>query len=305
MSYFAPYIDGAGLHMPTSEDRLEDRVSAYRNIFGIEAELSAAVPDYQLLSVFAKALDDVSALVLQAYNSRNPVYATGNALDLLLPQYGLTRAAGESDAEARARIRRALAGQGNGTYDALLAAVRNARGVRSAKLYMNDGEATDANGIPPHHVAVVTESGYTSAIAQAIWNKKAPGIGTWGSASGTAADGEGNRHTVHFSRCLDRMIQVYPFITVLAGGDRDAIGNAVVPAIAAHVDRLGIGGALNVPQLYGAAYAADPALANTFVITDIQVAAPGSASVIRSVVPCGWNEKIAVSLDGGVEIRWS
>ena len=30
-----------------------------------------------LLSVFARALDDASALVLQAYNSRNPMYASG------------------------------------------------------------------------------------------------------------------------------------------------------------------------------------------------------------------------------------
>ena len=72
MPYFAPYIDGTGLHMPTYEDRLSDLVSAYRSIFGIDAEMSESVPDYQLLSVFAKALDDTSALVLQAYNSRNP-----------------------------------------------------------------------------------------------------------------------------------------------------------------------------------------------------------------------------------------
>ena len=61
MAYFAPYIDGTGLHMPTYEDRLADLVSAYRSIFGIDAVLSESVPDYQLLSVFAKALDDTSA----------------------------------------------------------------------------------------------------------------------------------------------------------------------------------------------------------------------------------------------------
>ena len=73
MAYFAPYIDSSGLHMPTYEDRLLDLVSAYRSIFGVDSELSESVPDYQLLSVFAKALDDTSALVLQAYNSRNPL----------------------------------------------------------------------------------------------------------------------------------------------------------------------------------------------------------------------------------------
>ena len=73
MSYFPPYIDASGIHLPTYEDRLQDLCAAYRSIFGQEAELDPAVPDYQLLSVFARALDDTSAMVLQAYNSRNPL----------------------------------------------------------------------------------------------------------------------------------------------------------------------------------------------------------------------------------------
>ena len=99
MSYFPPYLDETGIHMPTYEERLEDLLSAYRTIFGTEAELSPAVPDYQLLSVFARALDDVSALVVRDFASRNPAYAAGSALDLLLPLYGLTRR-GETAAEA-------------------------------------------------------------------------------------------------------------------------------------------------------------------------------------------------------------
>ena len=46
MAYFSPYIDETGLHMPTYDDRLEDLVSAYRSIFGIDAELSEAVCRY-------------------------------------------------------------------------------------------------------------------------------------------------------------------------------------------------------------------------------------------------------------------
>ncbi|MBQ6382036.1 MAG: baseplate J/gp47 family protein [Clostridia bacterium] len=91
MSYFAPYLDASGLHLPAYTDRLEALCDAYRAIFGQDAALNPAVPDYQLLSVFAKALDDVSALLLQVYLSRNPAYASGQALDLLLPLYGISR----------------------------------------------------------------------------------------------------------------------------------------------------------------------------------------------------------------------
>ena len=305
MPYFAPCIDETGIHMPTYEERLADLEEAYRNIFGIDAELSESVPDYQLLSVFAKALDDVSALVLQAYNSRNPMYATGNALDLLLPQYGLTRQPGETDASCRARIRHSLSGRSMGTADALLSAVKNVPVVKDAKLYINESDSTDANGIPAHSVAVVTRGGGTAALAQAIYDKKAPGIGTYGSVTGTAVDAEGNAHPIHFSRFEESEVFVYLFITVLEGGNQDTIRNTVIPAVSDYIDRLGIAVPLNIPQLYGVAYTADPSIADTFIVTDVQVAVPGASSVKRDKVDCAWNGKITAIEDGGVEIRFS
>ncbi len=92
MSYFAPYLDSTGLHIPTYADRLEALLSSYRAIFGTEANLSESSPDYQLLSVFARALDDFSALLISLFSSGNPNYASGMALDLLLPLQALTRA---------------------------------------------------------------------------------------------------------------------------------------------------------------------------------------------------------------------
>ena len=60
MSYFAPYIDGTGLHMPTYEDRINELCKDYREIFGQDAVLEAGVPDYQLLSILARALDVIT-----------------------------------------------------------------------------------------------------------------------------------------------------------------------------------------------------------------------------------------------------
>ena len=305
MPYFAPYIDGTGIHMPTYEDRLEDLTEAYRNIFGIETELGPAVPDYQLLSVFAKALDDASALVLQAYNSRNPAYASGNALDLLLPAYGIVREAGETDASVRARIRHSLAGRSTGTADALLAAVKGAKGVRDARLYVNDTDSTDSIGIPAHSIVVVTAGGNGEAVAQAIFDKKPPGIGTWGSTTVTVPDAQGNGHPVSFTRNTDKMIVVYLFIRVLEGGNRDEIRNALKGPVADYINGLGLAAPLNIPQLYGAAYNAKPEIAKTFIITDIQAAVSGESSAARDLVPCAWNEKITTIQNGGVIFYFS
>ncbi len=305
MSYFAPYIDGTGIHMPTYEDRLADLCEAYRGIFGSEAELSASVPDYQLLSVFAKALDDTSALCVQAFNSRNPFYASGSALDLLLPQYGLTRRPGETDAEARARIRHSLAGRSTAMADSILAAVRGCANVRDARIYVNDTDSTDAVGIPAHEIGLVVRGGTPADIVQAIYDRKAPGIGTYGTTTANAYDSAGNPHPVSYTKYADKMVFVYMYVRVLEGGSQEAIQAAVPNAVVNYIDALGLGKNLNVPQLYGVAYAADPGISNTFVVTDIQVSPVGATSVIRDVVPCAWNQKITAIRNGGVNIRWS
>ena len=183
IAYFPPYIDETGLHMPTYGDRLEALADSYRAIFGVETELSEAVPDYQLLSVIARALDDLSQLVLDAYNSRNPLYARGQALDLLLPLYGLRRLEGETDAGARRRILSALAGNGNAMAESIAAEILRVPDVRQAQGHVNDTNETDEKGIPAHSICCVVEAGRKADIADAIFRKKAPGIGTHGSTS--------------------------------------------------------------------------------------------------------------------------
>jgi len=89
--YFTPHLDETGVRIPTYEDRLDALTASYQAIFGSGANLEISSPDYQLLSVFARALDDLSQLILDDFASRNPRYAAGAALDLLMPLMGLTR----------------------------------------------------------------------------------------------------------------------------------------------------------------------------------------------------------------------
>ena len=305
MSYFAPYIDGSGLHMPTYEDRLSDLVSAYRSIFGIDAELSESVPDYQLLSVFAKALDDTSALVLQAYNSRNPLYASGNALDLLLPLYGLAREAGEDDAAARKRIPNALAARGAGSIDAITAAVKSCQWVRDAKVYENDTDSTDANGIPAHSLAAVIYGGDAQAVARAIYETKAPGVGTYGSSYEDFQDESGNTHRIHYSRTETRRIFAYMTIRRLPGCDEAAVTEAVTAAVNDYINnQLGVAEGLQIPILYAVAYNADPELARTFGVADIYANLQGESAYTRDEITCPWNAKISILNSGGLTITY-
>ena len=162
----------------------------------------------------------------------------------------------------------------------------------------------DSNGIPGHSIAVVTRGGVANAVAQAIFDKKPPGIGTYGSTTGIAVDAEGGKHTVPFSRYRDKLIFIYLYIRVMEGGDPDIIQEKVVSAVNKYLDDLGLATPLNVTQLYGAVYASDPEIAKTFVVSDIQVNMPGASGVVRDLVPCAWNEKLTAMPGVGVSVRF-
>ena len=305
MAYFAPYIDGTGIHMPTYEDRLEDLVSAYRSIFGVDAEMSESVPDYQLLSVLAKALDDTSALVLQAFNSRNPLYAAGQGLDLLLPLYGISRENGEDDATVRSRIAGALAARGAGTLDAVEAAVKACRWVRDAKVYVNDTNATDSLGIPAHSLAAVIFAGDGPAVAKAICDTKAPGVGTYGNTYEDVTDAGGHMQRINFSRTAVRRVYAYMTIRLLAGCDEEAVTAAVTAAVNSYInDQLGVAEPLIIPRLYAVAYNADPELAKTFAVADIYANVQGDSTYTRDEITCPWNGKLSIIASGGLTITF-
>jgi len=170
---------------------------------------------------------------------------------------------------------------------------------------VNDTNATDANGIPAHSIAMVVDGGNNTRIAKAIFDKKAPGIGTYGSTTKNVTDGQGNTHAIHFTKAEGVMITFVVWARLLPGGNQAAVEAVIKEAIPAYVEKLGIGVPLNVPQLYGAIYAANPAIANTFVVTDIQCSAPGTSGVIRDLVDCPWNDLLFCAYEGGVDVYWN
>ena len=93
MAYFEPYIDADGIHVPVYGDIIEYLTTQYKAVFGEDVYLGEETPDYQMLSIFAKSLEDYSVLAIESFNARNPNYASGNSLDLLVQLNGMTRRA--------------------------------------------------------------------------------------------------------------------------------------------------------------------------------------------------------------------
>ena len=102
MTYFKPYVDSSGLHIPTYNDILEDMIAAMKQIYGDDIYLDNSSPDYQLLSIFALKQSDTLQAMAYAYNARSPETAIGTSLDSVVKLNGIKRkAASQSTSQVK------------------------------------------------------------------------------------------------------------------------------------------------------------------------------------------------------------
>jgi uncharacterized phage protein gp47/JayE len=106
----------------------------------------------------------------------------------------------EQDEDLRYRRTNELAGAGTRTEEAIETAVLNIPGVTAVKVFVNDQDTPDADGVPGHSVEVLVLGGDDQAIFDVLRTIVAEGIYTHGNEVGTSTDSQGNVHTIRFSR---------------------------------------------------------------------------------------------------------
>lgn len=207
----------------------------------------------------------------------------------------------ETDATLRRRQAASVALPSISPRDGIDSAIGNLAGVLHVQVYENQQGTTDANGIPGHSIAAVVEGGDAAEIAQAIFLKKAPGVGTAGTTSQTVVDSHGLAQVINFYYASTVTISV-----VISGvgltGYVSTTGDKIKACVAAFISGLGIGRFDYLTRLYAPANLsgqvaidttglAQPdldALAATFIITQILQSRSGSPTA--SDVPIAFNE---------------
>lgn len=287
MAYTAPYIDDAGLHIPTYADIRDDLVEQFKSIYGQDIYLENDSQDYQMISVFALKTYDTMQLLQIVYNNHSPKTAVGTGLDSLVKLNGIRRkeashstcevtltgtagtsiaagvvedesgnqwtlpenivlhdstiqvtatcvplgaieaAAGtinkivnpqkgwaavtnndaavpgrpvETDEQLRYRQMLSVAIPSQNMLDSTIAGLASVVGVTRYKVYDNDTNETDTNGIPGHSIAAIVEGGTDAEIAKQIYLRKGPGCGTFGEIATTYVNSDGLQTIVRFSR---------------------------------------------------------------------------------------------------------
>ncbi|MHB0973966.1 MAG: baseplate J/gp47 family protein [Thiobacillus sp.] len=162
----------------------------------------ATVPDAGQIVVAAKA--SVKGAVLAPAGTLTtidtPIFGwqtVSNALDAVPGRDE------ETDEQLRMRRRASTSTSGQAILDALYGALTNIPEVLQARVYENDQDAVDANGLPPHSIYCIVEGGADADILDTIWLKKTAGTTTHGTTTGAVVDSMGNLHTLKFSRPVD------------------------------------------------------------------------------------------------------
>lgn len=91
MTYFAPYVDTDGLHLPTYNDILQKRIDDAKAIFGQDIYLGNDSADYQAIAVESLAIYEAMQAIQFAYNQMSPVTAIGTGLSSIVQYNGITR----------------------------------------------------------------------------------------------------------------------------------------------------------------------------------------------------------------------
>ncbi|MFR4187710.1 MAG: baseplate J/gp47 family protein, partial [Klebsiella sp.] len=160
--------------------------------------------------------------------------------------------AAETDAELRVRQSQSVALASLTPFDAVDGAIANVEGVTRHKLFENDTETTDANGLPEHSISAVVEGGDATEIANTIRSVKGQGVSTYGTTAVVVTDKYGNPYTIRFSRPVDVPVYVSITLKALTGYTSD-IGDEMKAAVASYINSLAIGDGVLLSRVYSPA----------------------------------------------------
>ena len=204
-------------------------------------------------TVIATASCSVAGAVAAPAGSVNKINTpTRGWVSATNPQAATVGVAAETDAELRVRQSQSVALASLSPFDAVDGAIANVEGVTRHKLFENDTEVTDVNGLPAHSISAVVEGGDATVIANTIRSVKGQGVSTFGMTSVVVTDRYGNPYTIRFSRPVDVPVFVSITLRALTGYTSD-VGDEMKAAVASYINSLAIGDSVLLSRVYSPA----------------------------------------------------
>lgn len=127
----------------------------------------------------------------------------------------------ESDYSLRVRRQKSVALPNKGYLEGLEAGLINISGVTQARVYENNTNTTDSNGIPAHSIWVIVEGGANADIANAIYVKRNAGCGMKGSVLVNVDQVDGTVFPIRFDRPTPQNLWISFNVAAIGSGSVD------------------------------------------------------------------------------------
>lgn len=160
----------------------------------------------------------------------------------------------ETDEELRLRFRNTKLERSSNILDSLYSALLNIDGVEEVRIYENDTDVIDGNGVQPHSFLPIVLGGSSQLIAETIWENKPIGILSQGTTVVTITDSQGFPHDIGLQR--PDPVNIYVAVDISADPESDiplpgGASDQIKAAIIAYADaNFGVGKDVIYSRLY-------------------------------------------------------
>lgn len=200
----------------------------------------------------------------------------------------------ESDLKLKRRQAISTALPSRTVFEGIIGAIADINGVSRIRGYENDTSVVDADGIPPHAIALVIEGGDSTAIARVLLAKKAPGVATYGTVLRSSTDAYGIPHAIRFFRPTYVQVAYYITLQALPGYTQD-VEAMIRQALADWTNGLGIGNLLRLTRAYLPANLNGTSQGGTFEILSMAAQRDGLAPAGAVDIRATFNEAFQCS----------
>lgn len=195
----------------------------------------------------------------------------------------------ETDEQLRARQTISVANPSQAIIESTKGAIAAVSGVTRYSVLENDTNITDSNGIPGHSISAIVEGGNDMDIAKAIYMRKSPGCGTYGTTTVPVLNTENVSTNIKFFRPIYKKVAVQVRVKKLTGYTKE-VEAAIINYVKYYLQILAIGQSVYLSSIWAVAARAIADITNpTFSVVEVKLGIAGSNPTVANI-PISFNQ---------------
>ena len=195
----------------------------------------------------------------------------------------------ETDKQLRARQTISVANPSQAVIESTKGAIAAVSGVTRYSVLENDTNITDSHGIPGHSISAIVEGGADAEIAKAIYLRKSPGCGTYGTTAINVFNAENVATKIKFFRPAYVKIDVRIRVKKLTGYTKE-VEAAIINYVKYYLSILAIGQSVYLSSIWAVAARAIADITNpTFSVVEVKLGIAGSNPTVANI-PISFNQ---------------